>query len=157
METGISALDDHMGLISTIVKSFSRNNYTLKEDLLAESIFVLFLSLEKYDAEKAPLQAFIRLVTVGACNNFIKRNVKHFEEEDVEVAHDFSSLSVKEFIENLGGVEKRITLLLYEGYSIKEVAEQLSLTPLKVYRHIYRIRDKYEANVSNVGNHSQGH
>jgi len=66
-------------------------------------------------------------------------------------------LTVREFVDSLEGVERKIAEMLMQGFSQSEVAAKLGLTQPTVSYHLKKIRNLSIKKRLCVGMHMEGH
>lgn len=123
------------------------------EDAFHESFIKVYHGLNSWDAKKGTLEAWAKRITVNVIiNDFHKNGKKHFISTDTEQSIDIpstievdSDINFNELISLLDKVpdKQRLVFNLYaiEGYSHKEIGDQLNITEITSRSQYMRARN----------------
>lgn len=128
------------------------NNVPDAEDMLQEAFYQVFRNIKSYRGE-ATIGAWIRRIVINKCLNEVKKrkiplveadNIEVIEEEPIdEKKHAYNVESIKKAIGQLSdGYRVVLTLYLFEGYSHKAIAEELSISVSTVKTQYMRAKMK---------------
>lgn len=109
------------------------------EDMLQQGFIRVFQNLEKFRYEGS-LEGWVKRIMINTAINFYKSNLKHNQYVDIDDVSHTSSLSI-EAIDSLShkqlltliqslpeGYRMVFNLYIIEGYSHKDIAEQLGIS-----------------------------
>lgn len=154
------AIDKYSGLVKTIVVRII--GYDKQEDIeeTVSDVFVeLWKSIDNFDPEKGQLKNYIisiaRFVSLNTYNRkILKHEMIPLEEDELEfdvdleneVSKSINKEIIKETIKSLPHPDKDIFIRRYYLFeSIKEIAQNLDLTPKSVENKLYRGKEKLKA------------
>lgn len=130
------------------------------EDLLQESFLQVFAHLDSFRGE-ATMGAWIKRIVVNTCLNHLKkRRIPLVYEEPGDVAEEPPSWNEEEFCGTVELVRKAIsrlpegyrvvlTLHVFEGYTHREIADQLDIAESTAKTQYMRARQKVRLWVNN--------
>ena len=112
------------------------NNYHDSEDLCEEVFTKVFKNLDKFDEEKSALSTWIFNITRNTLIDFYRTRHDSYELLDnYEYVDEKDEVSVSELADlsralgKLSSEEKDIVVLrYYDGYTLKEIAEKMSMS-----------------------------
>ena len=143
---------------------FSQGN-NQAEDILQEGFIKVFNNLSKFRFEGS-LEGWIKRIVVNVAIDFVKKNVKHFQELnenidescDVFVDETISRLSVEDLmrmVQELPDSKRLIfNLYAYEGYSHKEIAEKLGISVMTSKSQYCKAKKMLQEWLTNIKNKS---
>lgn len=154
------AVDKYSGLVKTIVVRII--GYDRQEDVeeTVSDVFVeLWKSIDNFDSEKGQLKNYIisiaRFVSLNTYNRkILKHDLIPLEEDefeldvdlDNEVSKSINKEIIKVTIKSLPHPDKDIFIRRYYLFeSVKEIAQNLNLTPKSVENKLYRGKEKLKA------------
>ena len=112
------------------------NNYHDSEDLCEDVFIKVFKNMEKFDESKSALSTWIFNITKNTLIDFYRTRHDSYELLDnyeyVEEKDDVSQSELADLASALNKLNEEerdiIVLKYYEGYSLKEIGEKMSLT-----------------------------
>ncbi len=128
-------------------------------DLLQESFIRIFNGLKNF-REDAPLDAWIRRITVNTCLEFLRRHIELHKATDKELGdeeqHSFEgpaeALQVEDLMKMITslptGYRTIFNLFAIEGYTHKEIAEQLNISEGTSKSQYFRARQELQKIIS---------
>jgi len=117
------------------------------EDMLQEGFIKVFTQIHQFQ-NRGALEGWIRKIVVHTCINNLKKNKKFAESVDIIHANSIkvreesvpSIIQAKQVIECIRvlpiGYRTVLNLYAIEGYSHKEIADQLNISPNTVKNHM---------------------
>lgn len=138
-------------------KCYSITRDSVESKDLAHDIFIkIFLNLHKFKGE-ADFSFWVKSITYNYCMDFLKKkkrfrlepienlewmNPDKEEEENEQVLLEMRLKDLQDSFSSLKGREKIILLMKYkDGYSVKEIANLLSISESAVKMRLKRSRD----------------
>ncbi|MFZ4545569.1 MAG: RNA polymerase sigma factor, partial [Saprospiraceae bacterium] len=129
--------EEHYGKLMAICLRYS-NNEDDALDLLHEGFIKIFTQLHKYQQETS-LGAWMKRVVVNNCIDYYRKHARKRTEEldnahellslDADAVSQYSEKEILAAIQNLPPAYRAIfNLYVIEGYSHKEISEQLHIT-----------------------------
>lgn len=124
-------------------------------EVLNDSFLKVFDKISTYSKEQ-PFKAWLRRIFVNTSIDNHRKNKKHYYHEDVDTCHEESidtdaieELSAQDIMKLLLELpeNQRITFNLYEieGYSHKEIADQLGITESTSRSNLTRAKNKLKS------------
>ena len=112
------------------------NNYHDSEDLCEDVFTKVFKNLEKFDESKSALSKWIFNITKNTLIDFYRTRHDSYElldnyeyEEEKNAVSETELADLANALNKLNDEERDIIVLkYYEGYSLKEIGEKMSLT-----------------------------
>ncbi|MBR3251343.1 MAG: sigma-70 family RNA polymerase sigma factor [Erysipelotrichaceae bacterium] len=112
------------------------NNYHDSEDLCEDVFTKVFKNLEKFDESKSALSTWIFNITKNTLIDFYRTRHDSYElldnyeyEEEKNAVSESELADLATALNRLSSEERDIIVLkYYEGYSLKEIGEKMSLT-----------------------------
>ncbi|MBQ1566886.1 MAG: sigma-70 family RNA polymerase sigma factor [Erysipelotrichaceae bacterium] len=112
------------------------NNYHDSEDLCEDVFTKVFKNLEKFDESKSALSTWIFNITKNTLIDFYRTRHDSYElldnyeyEEEKNAVSETELADLANALNKLNDEERDIIVLkYYEGYSLKEIGEKMSLT-----------------------------
>lgn len=130
-----------MPYIFTVVKGYTQN-HDFQKDLIQEIFAKVFLNIRQYDPTKGPFKPWIRKVAVNQCLMFLRSKVNRLEFEDVDqlkpsqepafgmdLSHLDPQLAEQLLAKMPEGYRQVFSMVILDGFSHKEVGEQLGISP----------------------------
>lgn len=133
-----------------------------KSDVLQEACLATVIAIKYFDTENgAKFTTYLRSCVIQRYNRIyaqqhsykrgngaLARSWEELEEIHKEqyTEFDYTEAVVKEYLATLTGVHHSIATMLYEGWSKKQIAEKLNITPATVtyyIRQLQQITNKY--------------
>jgi RNA polymerase sigma-70 factor (ECF subfamily) len=133
------------------------------EDILQEGFIKVFANLKNYRGEGS-FEGWIRKTMVNTAINHYRKNLRYFQNIDIESVdiHDtfdkngLSSLTEEELLKLVQelpqGYRMVFNLYVIEGYSHKEIAEQLNISENTSKSQLSRARGVLQAKVKKLYN-----
>ena len=146
----------------SICLRFSQGN-NQAEDILQEGFIKVFMNLGKFRFEGS-LEGWIKRIVVNVAIDFVKKNVKHFQElnESIDESCDIyedptvSKLSAEDLmkiVQELPDSKRLIfNLYAYEGYAHKEIAEMLGISVMTSKSQYCKAKKMLQERLTNIKN-----
>ena len=125
------------------------------EDMLQESFFQVFKSIAGF-REESTIGAWIKRIVVNKCLNQLKKKKWQFADVEAVEAEEEAPVDEEKFAYTVERIQAAIgqladgyrvvfTLYMFEGYSHKQIAEQLDLSVSTVKTQYMRAKQKIRA------------
>jgi RNA polymerase sigma-70 factor (ECF subfamily) len=143
---------------------FSHGN-NQADDILQEGFIKVFGNLSKFRFEGS-LEGWIKRIVVNVAIDYIKKNVKHFQElndnidesADIfenEIISKLSAEDLMQMVQELPDSKRLIfNLYAYEGYAHKEIAEMLGISVMTSKSQYCKAKKILQERLSNIKNKS---
>lgn len=141
--------DKYSGLVYSICYRYAKNKEDAR-DLLQEAFISVFKHLENFKGDGS-FEGWIRRIAVNGAINFYRQTVRRTDTGDMEYAPELGQYA--EVMDNLGaedlmkiinrlpdGYRVVFNLFAIEGYSHKEIGEQLDITESSSRSQLTRAR-----------------
>ncbi len=135
--------------VYTIIKNYVSNT-TLQQDIMQEVFVSAFKSIASYDDSKGKFKSWISQITVNKCIDVLRSEKKlnlfvplenHHELQDEEehVLDKLDPEALKTLLVDMPSGYKTVFLMnIIDGYSHKEISEQLDITPETSRSQLFR-------------------
>jgi RNA polymerase sigma factor (sigma-70 family) len=149
--------EDHYGKMMGVCLRYS-NNTDDALDILHEGFIKVFKNIAKYQPGTS-LSAWIRRIMVNTAIDYYRKNIRR-RTEDIEQAYDLhsndadaiSQCSEKEILESIQELSPAyravFNLYVIEGFSHKEIADQLGITESTSRSNLVKARMKLKAKLT---------
>lgn len=150
-------IEQNMGLVISIVNSFSPKNHTEREDLVDAGRIGLWKALKRYDTEKGSVSTYVWKAIRWSIIKEIKNKKKLYPDSHTPIplhANLLESKNKDEIWEALPSTlteEERLLIeLRCEGYKMKEICsivdEKPSIIKNRFYKLIKRLKEDHAKN-----------
>lgn len=154
----IRTIQDHSGIINSICRTYFSSPDDLK-DARQDVILQLWRSFPTFTGA-SKVSTWIYKVTLNTILSKRKRDRNEFSSEQISQAHldlipseivptEDDSQAFAWLVSKLDDGDKAIVMLWAEGYSNKEIARMLDLTPTNVSTRLYRVKNKLKEHYHN--------
>lgn len=126
----------YSGYIYTICKRYMKDDMMVK-DSMQEALIQIIKNIDKYK-ERGKFKSWVSTVTVKKCLDILRKEKRHVSGDMETVSepyvhecatHSLNAQDVMTFLDKLPSQYRiAINMFLVEGYSHKEIAEQLEIT-----------------------------
>lgn len=154
-QLGDLARDDVSALFSYLCRA--TQNHAQAEDLLQDALMNATKSLHTFDAERGPMRAWLFRIGQNRLRAwFTEHRKQHRLREEIALVNDeepqtstplqfLEGRSAEQVLESalaaLSDTQRQVLLLrTQEGYSCRDIAELLKLTPNAVSMHLHKAR-----------------
>ena len=134
-------------LYSRYFKKYSR----FRDDLISSGYIGFYKALKKYDADKSvKFSTFASACIVNEMRFFIRKEMKHYNDriENIEVVQEIVGEETKTRLSEveikLEDLESEILHKVYQGYHLKEIAEEKGVSKQYMTKKLRGIRNKYK-------------
>lgn len=134
-------------LYSRYFKKYSR----FRDDLISSGYIGFYKALKKYDTDKSvKFSTFASACIVNEMRFFIRKEMKHYNDriDNIEVVQEIVGEETKTRLSEveikLDDLESEILHKVYEGYHLKEIAEEKGVSKQYMTKKLRSIRNKYK-------------
>ena len=143
------------GMLKTVCRTYAPDDATAK-DILQEAFIIIFTKIDTYKPIGS-FEGWMRRITVNCALNWLRKsklvnktNMQALREDCIEprIYHDLSKEDVIKILQNLPEIQRAVfSLNVLEGYSHKEIAEELNIKEATSRSHFLRARRKLQEKI----------
>ena len=156
----LKAIEKHKGILYKVSRVYF-DKLEDQQDFFQEIILQLWKSLDSFEG-KCEFSSWMYRVALNTAIVFFKKEKKKqdnsisiknepIDNDDYDNEKDQQLVHFYEAVKQLNKIEKALILLLIEGYSGKEIAENLGLSEVNVRVKIKRTKSKIQAIIKTQG------
>lgn len=158
-------IKQYSGYVYTIIKNIASQNLKEEdiEEMIADTFFVLWKKQDKLENEMK-----ISSYLAGIVKNLLKEKTRQIKVDDsidnyenilvdTKNVHEIyeeqqKTILVEQSLQNMSQEDNKIfRLFYYAGKKVKEIAQELNITEIKVKTKLYRIRKKLKKDLMEGG------
>lgn len=151
----LALVKKYSGFLKTVCRTYAHDDSSAK-DILQEAFIIIFTKIENYKPTGS-FEGWMRTITVNCALNWLRKKklIKKTDmvavREDLiapKVYHDLSKEDVIKILQELSDVQRTVFALnVLEGYSHKEIAEELGIKEATSRSHFLRARKKLQEKI----------
>lgn len=141
-------IKDNYGLIVSQAVSFNPRDKDQLDEYIQVGSMAMMRALKNFDESKnTQFSTFACNCIANAIKNYIKKNSKKTEQISGQISYDVSPSFDEMLPDSLSDLERQIINLKLSNLSIREIADKLKFSVVKVRNILYKTYDKIrEAN-----------
>ena len=132
-------IDDNMGLVVSVVNTFRPKDANQRDEFMQLGRIALWKAAQKYDASKAKFSTMAwNYIRYEILKSLRKESKESFERINDGISNSINKSHISEmFTSDMTDIECDIINLRNQGYTFKDIGEQIGYTSRWAY-HIYQ-------------------
>ncbi|GAB3070232.1 sigma-70 family RNA polymerase sigma factor [Salinicoccus sesuvii] len=155
-ESGIELLvRTHGGLLKYIINKHLYQLESHEEECFNDVLLSIWNNIDYYDSNRSSFKNWIGVIARFQAIDILRKYRKelHDESYQLDTGHatdSFWKMEFEDLIRSLKPIDQKLLTYIYiDGYSVKESAELLGITPDSAYNHVSRARKRLREGYNN--------
>ncbi len=138
-----SLIEENLGLIQLVIchKFNNPQDTNFRDELYSCGLVGLWLAASTYDSSKSQFSTYAYTIIYREMLYWVNKQLSH-KNRYVQYEPPSNNCSIKDFSPTLSEQEETILKLKCEGYTLKEIGEQLGFSATTTFHKIEKIKNK---------------